>query len=64
MEKQQGEGGEARTDGGVGGSVVVAEEEPHVERLPADLLAHVLSLLFSFHDLAMYVQLQQNAPLG
>ncbi|KQK19460.1 F-box protein At5g67140 isoform X2 [Brachypodium distachyon] len=29
------------------------EEAPHVERLPADLLAHVLSLLPSFHDLAM-----------
>ncbi|KAI4964738.1 hypothetical protein ZWY2020_059740 [Hordeum vulgare] len=29
------------------------EEEPHIERLPADLLAHVLSLLSSFHDLAM-----------
>jgi hypothetical protein len=29
------------------------EEEPHVERLPADLLAHILSLLTTFHDLAM-----------
>ncbi|XP_047062399.1 F-box protein At5g67140-like [Lolium rigidum] len=33
--------------------VAAAEEEPHVERLPADLLAHVLSLLPTFHDLAM-----------
>ncbi|XP_044960814.1 F-box protein At5g67140-like isoform X2 [Hordeum vulgare subsp. vulgare] len=30
-----------------------AEEEPHVERLPADILAQVLSLLPSFHDLSM-----------
>ncbi|KAF7106943.1 hypothetical protein CFC21_107645 [Triticum aestivum] len=35
------------------GAVAPAEEEPHVERLPADILAHVLSLLPSFHDLSM-----------
>ncbi|KAF0901577.1 hypothetical protein E2562_003550 [Oryza meyeriana var. granulata] len=35
------------------GAPAQPEEEPHVERLPADLLAHVLSLLPSFHDLAM-----------
>ena len=41
-------GDDART-----GAVAPAEEEPHVERLPADILAHVLSLLPSFHDLSM-----------
>ncbi|KAL6898090.1 hypothetical protein ACP4OV_006686 [Aristida adscensionis] len=40
--------------GGGGGRGVEAEAEPHVERLPADLLAHVLSLLPSFRDLSMY----------
>uniref|UniRef100_A0A3B6SC06 F-box/LRR-repeat protein 15-like leucin rich repeat domain-containing protein n=1 Tax=Triticum aestivum TaxID=4565 RepID=A0A3B6SC06_WHEAT len=41
-------GDDART-----GEVAPAEEEPHVERLPADILAHVLSLLPSFHDLSI-----------
>lgn len=44
-------GDDARS--GSGGAVAPAEEEPHVERLPADILAHVLSLLPSFHDLSM-----------
>uniref|UniRef100_A0ACD5XXT4 Uncharacterized protein n=1 Tax=Avena sativa TaxID=4498 RepID=A0ACD5XXT4_AVESA len=34
-------------------AVAAAAEEPHVERLPADILAHTLSLLPTFHDLAM-----------
>ncbi|KAL5225496.1 hypothetical protein ABZP36_012135 [Zizania latifolia] len=48
-------GGGGGGGGGVGETAAAAalEEEPPVERLPADLLAHVLSLLPSFHDLAM-----------
>ncbi|KAF2925377.1 hypothetical protein DAI22_06g047400 [Oryza sativa Japonica Group] len=38
---------------GVAPPAAAEEPEPHVERLPADLLAHVLSLLPSFHDLSM-----------
>uniref|UniRef100_A0A453QTQ6 F-box domain-containing protein n=1 Tax=Aegilops tauschii subsp. strangulata TaxID=200361 RepID=A0A453QTQ6_AEGTS len=49
-------GMQPQTQQGGGGAAAAKEmeEEPHVERLPADLLAHVLSLLSSFHDLAMY----------
>ncbi|XP_048544792.1 F-box protein At5g67140-like [Triticum urartu] len=48
-------GMQPQTEQGGGGAAAAKEmeEEPHVERLPADLLAHVLSLLSSFHDLAM-----------
>ncbi|KAG8093875.1 hypothetical protein GUJ93_ZPchr0012g19566 [Zizania palustris] len=54
MERRGVGGGGVGGDGGVGEAVAEEkEEEPYVERLPADLLAHVLTLLPSFYDLAM-----------
>lgn len=41
---------EDKQNDGDGGGAAEAE----IERLPADLLAHVLSLLPSFRDLSMY----------
>jgi hypothetical protein len=35
-------------------------DEGDIERLPADLLAHVLSLLPSFRDLSMYEPLASS----
>jgi hypothetical protein len=35
-----------------------------IERLPADLLAHVLSLLPSFRDLSMYEELFPSISIG
>ena len=58
-------GMQPQTEQGEGSAAAAKEmeEEPHIERLPADLLAHVLALLSSFHDLAMYVLLPiMDAP--
>lgn len=55
MEKQRQRDGDG--DGGA------AEAEADIERLPADLLAHVLSLLPSFRDLSMYHERRGTARL-
>ncbi|KAF8733093.1 hypothetical protein HU200_015458 [Digitaria exilis] len=51
MEKEQ----QQQQQGGGDGGAAAAEAD--IERLPADILAHVLSLLPSFRDLSMYLKL-------
>nr|CAB3469744.1 unnamed protein product [Digitaria exilis] len=52
MEKEQ----QQQQQGGGDGGAAAAEAD--IERLPADILAHVLSLLPSFRDLSMYLKLR------